>query len=149
MADPLSITAGVATLLGVVVKVGNELDKFRNDMSSISSDMVMLIEDVEGLQKVLESMKTTFSKPELTETLNATGHVGNHWQNVSQSLRDAERTLSGLLGILQEANKTTTFLDGPRKLLRYRAVAERVQRFTGQVSSCKAALQLSLQTMTL
>jgi hypothetical protein len=149
MAEPVSITAGVATLLSVVVKVGYELEHFRGEVSTIGSDILMLIEDVGVLQNVLESMKATFSKPELVETLSLTGHIGSHWQNILRSLQDAETTLTGLLVILKDANKTTIFLDRPRKALRFRVVAERVQRFTGQVSSCKATLQLSLQTMAL
>ena len=149
MMDTLSIIAGVATLLRVAVHVGTELQIFCDDVVTIRPDMIMLIEEVESFRGVLEAMKTTFSDPELQETVNVTGHLGEHWKNVSTSLGDAERTMLTLLGILQEANKETRILDAPRRLLRYNVAAERIKRFVSQVASCKMTLQLSLEAMML
>jgi hypothetical protein len=149
MVDPVSITAGVGTLLGVIWKLGNELDKFRHDVSTIDADLLMLIENVEGLRQVTEAMKATFDKPEITDIFNATGHIGDHWDNIDRSICDTEGTMSTLLGILEESSKTTKFLDASRKLLRFRMADERLQRFASQIASCKGTLQLSLQTISL
>lgn len=147
--DPLSITTGVITILSVTYNVGVEIKKFRDDVSSVDVVLETLITDVESLHGVLETMQETLNKAGTRSTLQLTGHIGNHWRNMERSLEDSQRVLSELLVLFQDINKSVSFLDGPRKVRRYRAMSERIQRYSNQISSYKDTLNLSLQTLVL
>jgi hypothetical protein len=146
MVDPLSISTGVLTLLGVCVNVGVELKTFRNSVTVVDATINGLLRDVENLQQVLESMKDTF---EADITGSATGHIGNHWRNVSKSLQNGQNTLNKLQELLEGVNRSTTILDGPRKQVRLKAAMEQIATFRHQIQSYRDALHLSLQTVTL
>jgi hypothetical protein len=147
MPEPIAIAAGVATLLRVAFHVGIELQKIRDDVNNIEPDLLLLIEEVLNLSSVLHTMNATFCQPELQASMRATGHIGAHWHNVAKSLADTERTLETLLEILKGTARKTEILNDVRILVRYNMSAERLDRFIRQVASCKATLQLSLETM--
>jgi len=149
MADPFSITTGVLALIAVAWQVGCELKQLRDDLSSVDGVLGAIIQDVDGLHRVLEAIKETTSKAETLAMLNSTGHSGNHWRNIDRSLGDVSVTLTELLGLLRDVSKSTKFMDAPRKLLRYRSMSDRIERYKSQISSYKETLQLSLQTMVL
>lgn len=149
MADPLSIAASVITLIQVSAQVTVLLKQFRDEVSAVDATLNGLLQDVEGFQQVLESMKETFEQEDIKANLQATGHVGNHWKNLARSLRDGEGTLQQVHGLLDAVNKTTSFLDGPRKQLRFKAAVEQIACYREQIQSYRGALQLSLSTIIL
>jgi hypothetical protein len=149
MSDPLSITASVLTLLTVSVKVSILLRQFSNEVSGVDATLAGLLGDISNLQRVLESMKETFDQDEVKANLQATGHAGNHWKNLARSLEDGASTLRELITLLEGANKTTSFLDGPRKALRYKSVADQIAVYREQIMSYLQSYQLSLSTVIL
>jgi hypothetical protein len=149
MSDPLSITASVLTLLTVSVKVSILLRQFSNEVSGVDATLAGLLGDISNLQRVLESMKETFDQDEVKANLQATGHAGNHWKNLARSLEDGASTLRELITLLEGVNKTTSFLDGPRKALRYKSVADQIAVYREQIMSYLQSYQLSLSTVIL
>lgn len=149
MADPLSITASVLTLIHVSVRVSALLAQFREEVSVVDSTLTGLINDVDGFQQVLESMKETFEQDDIKSNLQATGHVGSHWKNLARSLKDGANTLGQLHTLLEGINKTTKILDGPRKQIRFKSAIEQIATYRDQIQSYRAALQLSLSTVIL
>jgi hypothetical protein len=149
MSDPLSITASVLTLLTVSVKVSILLRQFNNEVSGVDATLAGLLGDISNLQRVLESMKETFDQDEVKANLQATGHAGNHWKNLARSLEDGASTLRELITLLEGVNKTTSFLDGPRKALRYKSVADQIAVYREQIMSYLQSYQLSLSTVIL
>jgi hypothetical protein len=149
MADPLSITASVLTLITVSVKVTFLLKQFHDEVSGVDATLTGLLGDISNLQQVLESMKETFDHDEIKANLQATGHAGNHWKNLARSLEDGGGTLRQLTTLLEGVNKTTSFLDGPRKQLRFRSAIDQIAIYREQIQSYRAALQLSLSTIIL
>ncbi|KAF2262693.1 hypothetical protein CC78DRAFT_569557 [Lojkania enalia] len=149
MADPLSITAGVFALLQVSIKATILLNQFRDEVSVVDATLSGLIHDVEGFQQVLESMKETFEQDDVKANLQMTGHVGSHWKNLARSLNDGQGTLEKLLAVLEGVNRTTKFLDGPRKQLRYKSAVEQIGVFRDQIQSYRSGMQLSLSTVIL
>jgi hypothetical protein len=149
MSDPLSITASVLTLITVSVKVSILLRQFSNEVSGVDATLAGLLGDISNLQRVLESMKETFDQDEVKANLQATGHAGNHWKNLARSLEDGASTLRELITLLEGVNKTTSFLDGPRKALRYKSVADQIAVYREQIMSYLQSYQLSLSTVIL
>ncbi|KAK5682779.1 GTP-binding protein Rho1 [Elasticomyces elasticus] len=146
MPEPLSIATGVASLLKVTWTVGVELKAFRDGVKIVSAKLDGLVKDVEGLKSVLESMQVTF---ENITAVHGTGHIGSHWQNIAQALEDGGELVGQLRDELAKVNKTTTFLDGPRKQLRLNMATETIAAHRVSIQSYRDALGLSLQTVIL
>jgi len=149
MADPLSITGSVVALITVSVKVSILLKQFCDEVSGVDATLTGLLGDISNLQQVLESMKETFEQDEIKSNFHATGHTGNHWKNLARSLEDGVGTLQQLTTLLETVNKTTSFLDGPRKHIRLKSGIEQIAIYRDQIQSYHAALQLSLTTVIL
>lgn len=148
-ADPLSITVSVITLIKVSLQVTVLLKQFRDEVSVVGETLTGLLADVVGFTQVLESMKETFEQADIRSNLDATGHVGNHWKNLSRPLDDGAGTLGQLRTLLDGINKKTLLLDAARKQLRYKCAIEQIGTYREQIQSNRAALQLSLSTVIL
>jgi hypothetical protein len=147
--DPLSITAGVLTLLTFSVKVSFLLKQFRDEVDIVDATLTGLLGDIASFQQVLESMRDTFDQEEIKANIQITGHAGNHWKNLARSLDDGTRTLQQLTALLEGINKTTSFLDGPRKQIRFKTAIDQIGIYRDQIQSYRAGLQLSLSTIIL
>jgi uncharacterized protein YoxC len=149
MADPLSITASVLTLIQFSVQVTVLIKQFRDEVSVVDATLTGLLNDVDGFQRVLESMKETFQQDDMKTNLQTTGHVGSHWRNLARSLDDGAKTLQQLHALLDGINKKTSILDAPRKQLRFKSAIDQIATYREQIQSYRAALHLSLSTITL
>lgn len=146
MPDPLSIATAVAGLLQVTYKVLTGLWMFHEGVTVVNRTIENLEHDINGLARVLESMRDTF------ETITAeqgTGNVASHWKNVAQSIEDGNGILRQLESQVEEINKTTKFLDGPRKQLRLNLAENKIAAFRMHIQSYRDGLQLSLHTIIL
>ncbi|KAL1800560.1 hypothetical protein ACET3X_000902 [Alternaria dauci] len=149
MADPLSITASIVTLLHISVQVTVLIKQFRDEVFAVDTTLTGLLDDVDGFQHVLESMKETIEESNNKETLQATGHVGSHWKNLARSLEDGADALQKLHATLDGVNKKSSVLDAPRKQLRLKSASEQIRRYREQIQTSHTAIQLSLSTIIL
>ncbi|KAH9210041.1 hypothetical protein DL95DRAFT_466227 [Leptodontidium sp. 2 PMI_412] len=149
MGDPVSITTGVLALLGTCLKVGWQLKQLYDGAAIANTKVQSLLTDVEGYTRVLQSMKETFQQDKVKSTLEATGHIGSHWSNLSASIRDGQESLSQLEATLDKVNKNVSLLDGARKHIRLMVAADEIVMYQLQIRSHRDTLQLSLQTVML
>jgi hypothetical protein len=149
MVEPLSIVASVGSILGVCIKVGVELKSFRNGIKTVDERLDGLVQDVTSLEQVLVAMKETVDKASGHETVQATGHIGNHWRNLEQALEDGEKALTDLRKVLEGVSKDVKFLDGARKEMRLKSAMEQITAFRQRAQSVRDVLQLSLQSILL
>ena len=149
MADPLSITTGILGLLGTCIKVGSALKDFYDGASFADAKVKGLLTDVESFAQVLRLMKDTFEQEQIQISIPSTGHIGNHWENLSASIQDGQNTLVRLQETLDKVNKSVSVLDGARKHLRLKGASEEIGIFQLQIRSYRDTLQLSLQTVIL
>jgi len=147
MCEPLSITTGVVTLLGVCLNVGVELKKFRNAAGEVRTTVTAMLTDVKMLRSVLETMEDTFEEFDTAPPL--TGHIGTHWRNLNLSLGDASDSLTKLEKLLVDVNRDVKVLDAARKQIRLKAATEQIAIYRQQVQAYRDAMQFSLQTITL
>jgi hypothetical protein len=120
------------------------------DGSAIADTKVEgLLTDVESFHQVLKLMKDTLEQEQIQSSLQATGHIGNHWTNLSACLRDGQDTLIQLQEKLEKINKSVSVLDGPRKHLRLKGATEEIGVFQQRIRSYRDTMQLSLQTVIL
>jgi len=149
MADPLSIVAGVVGVLTACVQVSTALKDFYDASATADTKVRGLLTDVRSFAQVLELMKDTLEQEQIKSLLQATGHIRNHWTNLSISLRDGQNTLVQLQEALEKVNKNVSVLDGPRKHLRLKGASEEIGIFQRQIRSYRDTMQLSLQTVIL
>jgi len=149
MADPLSITSGILGTLSICVKVGSALKDFHDGAIIAGNKVKGLLTDVESFTQVLQLMKDTLEQEPIQVSFQTTGHIGNHWKNLSASIQDGQNTLVQLQETLKKVNKSVSVLDGARKHLRLKAASEEISIFQLQIRSYRDTLQLSLQTVIL
>jgi DNA repair exonuclease SbcCD ATPase subunit len=147
MVDPLSITASVASILGVCINVSIQLRTFLKGASEVRTTVTAMLTDVKALRHVLQSMEDTFEAMDSDEP--QTGHIGMHWDNLSRSLNDGKESLDRLENLLRDANKDVAIFDTLRRQARLKTVGEQLVNFRQEVQTYKDALQLSLQTIIL
>jgi hypothetical protein len=147
MIEPLSITTGVCTLIGVCLNVGIELKRFRNEAGEVRTTITAMLADVKTLRSVLATMEETFE--ELDNEPPLTGHIATHWGNLNMSLGDASVSLRKLEMLLVHVNRDVKFLDTSRKTIRMKAAAQQIANQRQEVQAYRDCLQLSLQTVTL
>lgn len=145
--DPLSITVGVATLLGCCISAGVALRKFLIGAAEVKTVITAMMADLRALRSVLETMETTFE--DMNSDQPKTGHIGAHWTNLFQLLEDGQQSLVSLQLVLEDASKEVKILDSARKQLRIKIAADQIVFCRQEVQTYKDALQLSLQTITL
>ena len=141
MADPLSITASIITLIQASIQVTVLIKQFRNEASAVDATLTGLLNDVEGFKRVLESMKETVNQSDIKSNLQSTGHAGSHWKNLARSLKDGTNTLQKLHDLLDGISKKTSVLDTPRKLLRLKSAFGQIAQYREQIQSSHTALQ--------
>lgn len=146
MPDPLSITTGVVALLQITVAAGKELKKLHDGAAVVQETISGLTHDVDGLKRVLDSMRATF---ETITALHGTGHIASLWENVARSIEDGKTVLSQLVSVLQGIDEERSLLDAYRKQLRLDRAEERIRAFRVRIQSYRDSLQLCLSAILL
>jgi hypothetical protein len=149
MVEPLSITTGVVALLTTCIKTRAAVKDFHDGAAIAGVKVKGLLSDVEGFAQALRMMKETLEQKDVQSSLHSTGHIGNHWTNLSISIQDGQNTLVQLQSTLDKVNKSVGILDGTRKHLRLQAATQEITMFQQQVRSYRDTIQLSLQTVIL
>lgn len=149
MADPLSITTGIVTLLTLCTKTGVQIKSLCDGAALADVAVRSLLGDVQGFMRVLQLMQETLDEPRLQASFQATGNIGNHWRNIELSICDGKESLERLRGTLDRVNKTVGVFDSARKHLRLKWASDEVALFQREVQSYKDTMQLSLQTVIL
>lgn len=145
--EPLTITAGVVGTLSATLSVGVTLRKFLHGAKGTASIVNAMIADVKALRAVLESMELTFE--EMDTERSESGHIGNHWQNLSTSLEDARICLIRLQTMLEDVNKDVKILDTLRRQARFKTATDQLVFYRQEIQTYKDALHLSLHTINL
>jgi hypothetical protein len=146
--DPLSIASGIAGLLGVCYQVGPVLMNFYCAVEIVDTKINGLQGTVENFVQVLTLMKVTLKRDEIQTSFHATGHISNHWNHLSSTIKDGQETLSQLWDLLEGVNRRTSVLSGTRKHARLQRAAEEIGMYQQQIQCYKDTLQLSLQAVT-
>ena len=147
--DPFSITTGVIALLTTCIQVGGAIKDFHDGAATADVKVKGLLSDVESFSQVLRMMKETLEDEKVQSSLQLTGHMGNHWSDLSMSIKDGQNTLVQLQSTLDRVNKSVSVLDGARKHIRLKGALEEIGMFQQQIRSYSEVVQLSLQTSIL
>ena len=148
MADPLSITTGVLTLLGICGKVGWQLRQFHGAAKVVDSTIEALTVDVDNLTKVLEALKDTVNVTRAGR-FEETGHIGTHWRNLSNSIASGQDVLDKLGALLERIGRETNLLSKPRMQLRFYLAADEFSRWQQRLQGYRDTIQLSMTTVLL
>nr|OQO23764.1 hypothetical protein B0A51_10146 [Rachicladosporium sp. CCFEE 5018] len=143
MSDPLSITTGVLTVLGVCTKVGWQLNQFQGAAKVVDTTVETLKADIDGIVKVLQALEETI-RVTRASAFEETGHIGTHWRNLSTSIADGKDVLDNLHSLLERVAKKTTLLNRPRMQLRYQLAEDQLDMLQRRLRSWRDTIQLSL-----
>jgi hypothetical protein len=147
--DPLSITTGVAALLGASIKVATTLKSFRDASLHVDTKVKGLITEVDLFVQTLHSMRDTLNDNKLHHSSQLTGHIGDHWRSINECIKDGLHTVQNLHLVLQGVDKNARLFGAVRKQLRFREAAEEIVIYQQQIRSYRDTIQLSLQTAIL
>jgi RNA binding exosome subunit len=147
--DPLSITTGVLSLLAACVRTGMILKDFYDSAAIADTKVKSLLTEVESFTQVLCLIKETLGQENIQTSFQATGHIGNHLNNLATSIRDGQETLLQLQETIERVNKSVGLLDSARKHLRLRSAADEIAIYQQKIRSSRDTLQLTLQTVIL
>jgi hypothetical protein len=147
--EPFSLVTGVASTVQICFKVGLQLKSFRDGMKIVDKRIEGILQDVNSLHNVLEAMQGTIKSSESKGSLHGTGHIGYHWSNLSQAVKDGSDILSELQELLEGTNKEVSVLDEARRELRYRLAVDQITMFRQRARSARDVLQLSLHSIIL
>jgi Fungal N-terminal domain of STAND proteins len=146
--DPFSIATGVAGLLSVCYQIGPVLFNLYCAIEIVDTKINRLQVSVESFIQLLTLMQDTLKREEIRTSFTATGHISNHWNHLSTTIKDGHDTLSQLRELLEGVNRSTSVLSGPRKHARLQRAAEEISVYQQQIQGYKDTLQLSLQAVT-
>jgi hypothetical protein len=146
--DPLSITTGVVTLLGICGKVAWQLKQFSDAARAVDNTVVALEADVNGLAKVVDALQETVRVTRATN-FQETGHIGTHWRNLCASVTDGQDILDNLHSVLDKIGKQCGVLNRPRMQLRMHLAGDQLALLRQRLQSHRDCMQLSLSTVIL
>jgi uncharacterized protein YoxC len=149
MCDPFSLTTGVIALLGTCIKVGTVLNDFYDAIANADAKINGLRGTVQGFIQVLTLMKDTLEQKEIKSSLSTTGHINNHWNHLSASIKDGHETLSELRDLLEKVSRSVSVLNEPRKHARLQKAAQEIGVYQQRIQHYTDTLQLSIQTVIL
>ncbi|KAK3316809.1 hypothetical protein B0H66DRAFT_626328 [Apodospora peruviana] len=147
--DPLSIAAGVTSLIGVCAKVGLALNDVRDGANLANAKVDVLRHEIKGFTQVLELTKSTMEGADVQVAFQSTGHIGNHWRSIAAGIKDSRQTLERLHSIVEGFHKTVRVLDGTRKHFRLRLAASEITIYQQKIRTYRNTMQMSIQTVIL
>jgi len=71
-------------------------------------------------------MHKALSRDDISSTFGATGHIGNHWVNLSRALEIGTETIKRLHILLDSINTDKFFLDGHKPQLRLNTAIDQI-----------------------
>ncbi len=147
--DPLSVTVSVASLLGTSIKIGATLKTLWDGSKSVDARVQGVLDEVEAFTTALELVKKTLEEDKLSETIQSTGHIGDHWKNLFICIIDGQQTLDALQAAVVKVNKSASVLDNTRKHLRFEAAAKEISAYQYKIRYYRDTIHLSIQTVIL
>lgn len=135
MPDPLSITTGVVALLTVPVSVVDETRKLQEGASVVHETISALTEDVEGIARVLESLRNTFEAIPAMQGTKGHDHLKSLWNNVARTIEKADLIPGQLASLIQEINGDCRFMGAYMKYIRLKLADGKMNAFRVRVQS--------------
>lgn len=160
MADPFSIVAGTIGLADVCSRssrIIKNLYQIRQDVGTIDEDLETLIQGVDDLRAICETVRATFG----TRPDDATHEFSKVSEATERVWQDLERTLQSCHGVILKLDKIVLEICGPprtfgsgkldafQKYLRKRFRDSNLRRYQKQLATYQNALHLVLTIFTL
>lgn len=147
--DPLSITVSVATLISTCGRLCWELKQLRSASQMADSKLNSILSEVECFKQLLHQMADTMQSINADESMQDTGHFGNHLRSISVCTADGIVVLERLHETLRSVSKSSRLLDGLRKHFRLLSVSDEISVYQSQIRSYRDTIQLSMQAVIL
>jgi len=152
MIETITLATTSAQLVAECLTISRYITSFIQNANAADLTIQSLGVEVDSLSQVLDAINKSFSDTTLaTAALDSqTGHEGEHWRNVKQSMQDCRQTLNRLQVIMKNLHKNDTqFLGRVRKQVKLDLKGGEITMLKQQISSYRQAMQVSLQVITL
>ncbi|KAH8655083.1 hypothetical protein BGZ60DRAFT_152893 [Tricladium varicosporioides] len=143
--DPLSITAGIFAILSSSIRICVDIQSLRSGAAVADTAVQALFLDVDDFSRVLYLISETLNEDK--DHVQATGHAGNLWRNVSCSVEKSQEVMIQLKGVLQRVDKNSNLASGLRKHIRLTAASEEISIYQQQIRTYRDTLQLSMHSI--
>src|SRR5271170_8066638 len=151
--DPLTIAVTAATVAQHCIRVSSYLYSFINSGNNIDATVTVLRNEVDSLRQILAAIADSCRQPEIAQA-SQNEQETVHWRNLKQALDDCESALGLLEGRLEgiqsiKAKAGLRFVKFISKKVKWESTSQDLFRIRQQISSCREAMGLSLQWITL
>ena len=147
--DPLSIAVGVAGLIDLCTKAGLAIKSAHDGAKIIDSKIELLDSEIRGYLQVLELMKSTMEETSVKAAVQSTGHIGNHWKNISAAADDSRQALERLNEVLAKVGKSVGVMGSTRKHFRLKFANDEIEMYRRKIKTYRDTMQISIQTVLL
>ena len=147
--DPLSITVGVAGLIDLCTRAGLAIKSVHDGAKIVDSKIELLDSEIRGYLQVLELMKSTMEETSVKAAVQSTGHIGNHWKNISAAADDSRQALERLNEVLAKVGKSAGVMGSTRKHFRLKFANDEIEMYQRKIETYRDTMQISIQTVLL
>ena len=145
--DPVSIVALAGSLTKGVYKVST----FIASSASVETTLTELQTEVVGLGNVLNSIEQSLKGPAAARKGGGAVGEAELWTSLAFAIKDAERTITALQGIVQGllGTKPTGFLKRMVKQAKLNLNADEISAIRARIHTHTSSLQAALQMATM
>ena len=121
------------------------LDNFYTNVAAFDNKIQVLRTTIKSFVHVLESMQKTLKEEDIKSSLQATGHINNHWERLSITIKDGQKTLEKLQAVLEQINPNGSILSNAQAKIRFDRVTSDIMMYQEQIQRYKETIHLSLE----
>ena len=145
--DPVSIVSLAAALTQAVYQVST----FIKSSTSVETTLKELQTEVVGLGKVLKSIEQSLKGPAAARKGGGVIGEADLWTSLAFAVKDAERTIAALQGIVQGllVTKPTNFLRRMVRQAKLNLNADEINAIRVRIHTHTSSLQAALQMATM
>lgn len=150
--DPFTIATTAATIVHACAKASSCIYTIIHQTLVVDTAIDGLRIEIDSLSQVLGTLGSSFRDASLAGTAleSQTGHEGEHWRYVKQSMDDCKATLGKFQRILDDVNKPEMrgIMRRAVKKVKFDMNSGDIEMLKQQITSYRRTMQLSLQLIT-
>lgn len=146
--DPTAIVTASAGLVRLCLTISGYIYTFVNNTKNVDTTIRVLGAEVVALSQILNSINESFSDRTLAGAAlgSQTGHEGQHWRHVYQSMEDCKNTLRTLEQVMQKVKKGKGGVFG--RAIKLELSVSEIALLKQQIAAYRQTMGLSLHLIT-
>ncbi|KAK5085623.1 E3 ubiquitin-protein ligase mib1 [Lithohypha guttulata] len=151
--EVVGVVASSLHLITQCVQITKTIDRWIESVKTVDNRIEAFVFEVGTLRATYESLNLSLKEPSMLEAARNTNRdAGGHlWTHMSRILRDCERTMNGIINVLEKIQDSSRsfFSRSVVKQLKESLNSDELSRLREQVVIFNSSLQLPMQMITL